>query len=293
MPRTGGNRVSLLVAAAGLAAATAALAFQSMPQLPAPYHTPSANNRPQVVPQPDGTQVKVPAGFQVSVFADGFDVVSYDARGHGRSTGESTLGDLEQHDVAAAVALARTRSSDVVLVGASMGAIAALRYAATDPELRGVVAVSCPARWTLPINPAALAAALMTRTPFGRAFLARMMKVRVARRWTNPAAPVELIERIEAPVAVVHGTADRFIPMRAAYELYASATSERSLDLVPGMGQFLFGPMTFAVFFAMVAAYLLSQTLVPAYSGLLLRRHSAKPLKLLGGLLGMPAPHTE
>ena len=80
--------------------------------------------------------------------ADGFDVVSYDARGHGRSTGESTLGDLEQHDVAAAVALARTRSSDVVLVGASMGAIAALRYAATDPELRGVVAVSCPARWT-------------------------------------------------------------------------------------------------------------------------------------------------
>lgn len=171
-----------------------------------------------------------------SLYADGFDVVSYDARGHGRSTGESTLGDLEQHDVAAAVALARTRSSDVVLVGASMGAIAALRYAATDPELRGVVAVSCPARWTLPINPAALAAALMTRTPFGRAFLARMMKVRVARRWTNPAAPVELIERIEAPVAVVHGTADRFIPMRAAYELYASATSERSLDLVPGMG---------------------------------------------------------
>jgi len=34
--------------------------------------------------------------------ATGFDVVSYDARGHGASAGESTLGDLERHDVAAA-----------------------------------------------------------------------------------------------------------------------------------------------------------------------------------------------
>jgi multidrug efflux pump subunit AcrB len=45
------------------------------------------------------------------------------------------------------------------------------------------------------------------------------------------------------------------------------------LMLVPGMGQFLFGPMTFAVFFAMVAAYFFSLTLVPAYSGLLLKAH--------------------
>jgi multidrug efflux pump subunit AcrB len=46
------------------------------------------------------------------------------------------------------------------------------------------------------------------------------------------------------------------------------------LMLVPGMGQFLFGPMTFAVFFAMVAAYFFSLTLVPAYSGLLLKAHA-------------------
>jgi len=171
-----------------------------------------------------------------SLHEQGFDVVSYDARGHGRSTGESTLGDLEQHDVAAAVSMARERTPDVVLVGASMGAIAVLRYAATDDNLRGVVSVSCPARWTLPVNPTAAAAALMTRTPVGRAFLARMLKVRVARRWTNAEPPVELVRRLQMPVAVVHGTSDRFIPMKASYELYANAIGERSLDLVPGMG---------------------------------------------------------
>lgn len=164
------------------------------------------------------------------------DVVSYDARGHGRSEGHSTLGDLEQHDVAAAVALARERVDDVVLVGASMGAIAVLRYAVTDPELRGVVSVSCPARWTLPINPTAAAAAVMTRTPLGRLILARGMKVRVARRWTSPAPPVELVERLEVPVALVHGSDDRFVPAKAATELYASAPGRRSLDLVAGMG---------------------------------------------------------
>jgi len=47
------------------------------------------------------------------------------------------------------------------------------------------------------------------------------------------------------------------------------------LVLVPGMGQFLFMPMTFAVFFAMVAAYFLSQSLVPSFSALLLKPHAA------------------
>src|SRR6185312_4971811 len=46
------------------------------------------------------------------------------------------------------------------------------------------------------------------------------------------------------------------------------------LVMVPGIGQFLFGPMTLAVFFAMVAAYVLSQSLVPSFSGLLLKPHA-------------------
>src|SRR3989442_15902679 len=72
----------------------------------------------------------------------GFDVVAYDARGHGRSGGICTLGDLERHDVAAATEYARLRGRPVVLVGASMGAVAVLRHAATDPALAGVVTVS-------------------------------------------------------------------------------------------------------------------------------------------------------
>src|SRR5260370_404970 len=48
------------------------------------------------------------------------------------------------------------------------------------------------------------------------------------------------------------------------------------LALMPGMGRFLFRPMALAVTFAMVAAYLLSRTLVPALCSLWLQWHGPK-----------------
>jgi alpha-beta hydrolase superfamily lysophospholipase len=171
-----------------------------------------------------------------ALLADGFDVVTYDARGHGRSPGESTLGDHEQHDVAAAVELARARTPHVVLVGASMGAIATLRYATTDPELAGVISVSCPARWRLPRNVRGVVAAAMTRTPVGRRLTARLSGVRVASRWTAPLPPIDLVAHLKAPVVFVHGTVDRFIPTRDAVELYDRAPEPRQLVVVRDMG---------------------------------------------------------
>jgi multidrug efflux pump subunit AcrB len=46
------------------------------------------------------------------------------------------------------------------------------------------------------------------------------------------------------------------------------------LAFMPGMGRFLFLPMTLAVVFAMVTAYLLSRTMVPCFSAYLLRPHA-------------------
>jgi alpha-beta hydrolase superfamily lysophospholipase len=171
----------------------------------------------------------------------GFDVVSYDARGHGASRGESTLGDAEQHDVAAAVAKARERAPRVVLVGASMGAIAALRYAATDADLAGVVALSCPAAWRLPRSWRGGLAAVMTRTRTGRALTHRLSGVRVAGKWTNPAPPVDLVGRIEAPITFIHGGEDRFIAANDAQVLFDAAHDPRRLVIVRSMGH-AFGP---------------------------------------------------
>ena len=63
----------MLFAVPALAAA-AALALQvNQKPLPAPYHSPSMNNRPRVVPRPDGAKLNLPPGFQIEVFAEGFE----------------------------------------------------------------------------------------------------------------------------------------------------------------------------------------------------------------------------
>jgi len=166
----------------------------------------------------------------------GFDVISYDARGHGGSGGESTLGDLERHDVAAAVEMARHRSKVVVVVGASMGAIAALRHATDDDDIAGTVLVSCPAEWKLPRNPQGLAAAILTRTSVGRLLARRLLGLRVAANWASPAPPVELAARVRTPLAILHGDADAFIPETAASLLQAQATTKCRLRIIPAMG---------------------------------------------------------
>lgn len=179
-----------------------------------------------------------------SLAAMGLDVVGYDARGHGGSGGECTLGDSEHLDVAAAVELARTLSPRVVLVGASMGAIAVLRHAATavdiagrvGGEIIGVVSVSSPARWRLPRTMRTLLAAGLTQTPPGRWIAARYLDVRIARGWTRPESPEDLARRLRVPLVVIHGEEDRFIRAAEASMLARAAGGPCRLMVVPDMG---------------------------------------------------------
>jgi len=166
----------------------------------------------------------------------GHTVITYDGRGQGESEGLCTLGDAERHDVAAAVACVREHAARVVVIGASMGAIAVMRHAASDADLAGVVAVSSPARWRVPRNVRSLLAAGLTQTPPGRHLAERYMGVRLARGWARPAPPEQLARRITVPLSIVHGTNDRFIAPSEAPLLYASANDPRRIDLVPGMG---------------------------------------------------------
>jgi alpha-beta hydrolase superfamily lysophospholipase len=166
----------------------------------------------------------------------GYTTVSYDARGHGTSGGESTLGDAERLDVGAAVEHARRLHERVVVVGASMGAIAVLRYATGDPDLSGVVTISCPDRWQLPRTVRAVLAASLTRTRPGRWVTCRYMGARISPEWTAPEPPVDLVRQLTVPLAVVHGTHDRFIPPAAAGHLADAATGPVSKHLVQGMG---------------------------------------------------------
>ena len=75
----------------------------------------------------------------------GISALTLDFRGYGASGGEQDPGEID-HDVRAAIAFARDRGFDgIVLVGASMGGTAAI-VVAVDESLDGVAVLSAPSR---------------------------------------------------------------------------------------------------------------------------------------------------
>lgn len=171
----------------------------------------------------------------------GYDVLTYDARGHGGSEGLCGVGSTEHLDVACAVEAATRRGRPVVLVGISMGGVAVAGYlaGATGPPGRhvcGAVLVSTPSRWRMRASPVGLLTALLTRTPPGRWVAARHLRVRISPGWRVGEQLESLVERIDAPLAVVHGTEDRLLAQEHGRRLEASAAGPSRLALVPDMG---------------------------------------------------------
>lgn len=169
------------------------------------------------------------------VLAERFSVYLLDFRGHGRSKGMSTVGDREALDVHAVVTRARGECERVITVGASMGAVSVLREAARFRDVDGVVSISSPGRWSGHGRVARLAGVLVTTTA-GRALAKRAFKTHVFPEWTWSPPPVDMIELIEPPKLIVHGTNDRFIPAAQATVLYNRAKPPKRLMVIPGFG---------------------------------------------------------
>ncbi|GAA3124221.1 alpha/beta fold hydrolase [Planomonospora alba] len=167
-------------------------------------------------------------------------VIAFDFRGHGRSGGETTVGDLEIHDLDAAVRHARvTGYSRVVTMGFSMGGAVALRQAALLRGVDGVVAVSAPARWyyrgTRPMRQVHWA----IEHPAGRLAARLGKRTRIARGGWDPLplAPYEAAARISpVPLLVVHGDADTFFPLDHPHQIHDAARDPKELWIEPGYG---------------------------------------------------------
>ncbi|GLX00208.1 alpha/beta fold hydrolase [Microtetraspora sp. NBRC 16547] len=167
-------------------------------------------------------------------------VLSFDFRGHGRSTGESTVGDLEVLDLDAAVKHARSIGyRRVVTLGFSMGAAVAVRHAALHRGVDAVVAVSGPAWWyyrgTRPMRQVHWA----IERPEGRLMARWVKRTRIASgQWDPvPLPPYEAAALIApTPLLIVHGDADPFFPLVHPHELYGNARDPKEMWIIPGYG---------------------------------------------------------
>lgn len=170
------------------------------------------------------------------------DVVSYDSRGHGSSSGVTTLGDAEVLDLDAAIGWARWLGAvDVVTVGFSMGGSIVLRQAALcSPGGReapqAVVSVSAAGFWFYRGTPPMRLLHRAVETTGGRGVLRLGFGTRVTpQAWEEPypLSPSESAAMIPPlPLLIVHGEQDTYFPVEHARSLRdAAAAGARGRDV--------------------------------------------------------------
>lgn len=170
------------------------------------------------------------------VLAGSLHVLTIDHRGHGESSGRSTLGDLERFDVAAAVqALRRNGHDHVILIGFSMGATSVIHALGDGLEVEGAIVVSAPARVHATQTDAMAGLDDMWRTWWKRIPFQAVAGIRmVGPDGFGPMDhPRDLIARSEVPLLVVHGEDDHFFGLHHAEELVSSAAGPAELWCEP------------------------------------------------------------
>ena len=172
-------------------------------------------------------------------------VIGIDLRGHGRSTGISTVGKDEVHDVDAAVRWAhRLGYTRVVTIGFSLGGATVLRHGSegqAPPD--AIVEVSAPAFWNYRGTRIMRLVHHLFLTPHGRFGLKTVRGTRVAtpESWPEPwpDAPFEAAARLTCPLLIVHGDRDHYFPHDHPEAIERAArTSGNAVEMwiVPGMG---------------------------------------------------------
>jgi pimeloyl-ACP methyl ester carboxylesterase len=162
--------------------------------------------------------------------ARGFDVIAYDSRAHGESTGNAcTYGYYEKKDLSRVIdTVGRT---PVIVVGHSLGAAVALQAAADDSRISSVVALETfsdlrtVARERAPF--------VLTRGMIANAFAEA--ETRGAFK-VDEVSPVSAAPLIRVPVLLVHGANDSETNADHSRRVFEALRGPKELIIVPGAG---------------------------------------------------------
>jgi pimeloyl-ACP methyl ester carboxylesterase len=158
----------------------------------------------------------------------GYDVIAYDSRAHGESTGDiCTYGYFEKSDLHRVIDA--IQDSRIVLVGSSMGAAVALQEAADDPRVITVVAAE---------SFSDLRTVAHERAPFFLTEGAVRNAFKVAEQRghfkIDDVDVAAAASRVKAPILLIHGADDRDTFPAHSQRIFAVVEGQKRLLLVPG-----------------------------------------------------------
>ena len=161
----------------------------------------------------------------------GYDVIAYDGRAHGRSEGDRcTYGYYEKEDLRAVITQLGT--TDVAVIGQSLGAAVALQAAGVDSRIRAVVAASTFSD----LRTIATERAASVFFP-GFAIPWALARTEQEGRFSiDEVSPLRGAGNIRASVFLIHGAEDRDTSPAHSQRVFDAVRSRKHLTIVPGAG---------------------------------------------------------
>ncbi|MEI8011927.1 MAG: alpha/beta fold hydrolase [Candidatus Omnitrophota bacterium] len=166
-----------------------------------------------------------------------YDVIAFDFRGHGKSSGFFTWTSRECADLKAVIDYVKTCGYEAIgLMGFSLGAAISLLETAQNPDIKTLIAVSAPYDfWKIDFQ--FWKQGMLDDLKLNMGHKGMGKGVRPGHPWGPKTAPIDIVARISPrSVLFVHGADDWLINVEHSRKLFAQAREPKKLVVLEKLG---------------------------------------------------------
>lgn len=163
---------------------------------------------------------------------DTYDVVMFDFRGHGKSSGLFSWTSKEGLDLKEILTYTKAKYANLGLIAFSMGAATAINVLADNDTVSSMIAISTPSDvgkieykfWKLDFK----GDFLYTFGKEGR--IGR--GIRPGAFWLKKKKPIDNVEKVRCPILFIHGEKDWVIGYKHSQRLYEKTKSKKQINII-------------------------------------------------------------
>lgn len=190
------------------------------------------NNKKQVLIIANGWTMSKDSLFIKDIsrfFAKTLDVISFDFRGHGKSSGIYTFTSKEPRDLRSVVNYANEFYKEVYLMGFSLGGAVSIIHCACTENITGLITVSAPHSFAKIKSFNWIQDFL--KNPFKKYELKRLIKIRPSIIMDQKINPIDVVDKIKVPTLFIAGALDSITNPLDTKSLFDKAKCEKKFEL--------------------------------------------------------------
>lgn len=189
-------------------------------------------NKEQVLIIANGWTMSKDSSFiskMANLFAKKFDVISFDFRGHGKSSGNYTFTSKEPEDLKSVVNYATNMYKNIYLIGFSLGGAISIIHSANTKNINRLIIVSAPHSFAKINN--FMWVKDFIKNPFKKYELKICAKLRPSPIIRKKISPIDIVDKIKIPTLFIVGDCDTIIHPNDTKSLFYKAECEKKLEL--------------------------------------------------------------